>query len=108
MLDDEKINKLTTIKKAFSEECLYEQLAEECSELARAALKLSRHLRGENQPRETWAESYANFREEITDVKLTLDVIGQGPDMAIYSAKLNRFHNGALEKRRNNHDSKRT
>lgn len=52
-----------------------EQLAEECTELAKAALKLARHMRGENPsiaPIEMLAD---NFHEEVGGVRVCLDVL---------------------------------
>lgn len=47
---------------------MLEQLAEECTELAKAALKMARIIRNENQTPVTEEESIANIREEYTDV----------------------------------------
>ena len=47
---------------------LLEQLAEECSELAQASLKLARYIRGENMPAKTLMELTGNLLEEIADV----------------------------------------
>lgn len=54
---------------------LYEQLAEECAELAQAALKLARIERGENPTPKTHQEAWADFLEETADVELVLDQI---------------------------------
>lgn len=47
---------------------ILEQLAEECTELAKAALKMARIIRNENPTPATEEESIANIREEYTDV----------------------------------------
>jgi hypothetical protein len=47
---------------------MLEQLAEECTELAKAALKMARIIRNENQTPVTEEEAIANIREEYTDV----------------------------------------
>lgn len=47
---------------------LLEQLAEECTELAQAYLKLARYIRGENMPAKTLMELTGNLLEEIADV----------------------------------------
>lgn len=52
------------------------QLAEECDELGKAALKLRRVLSGKNPTPVTEAEARANLIEEIADVDLCLDVLG--------------------------------
>lgn len=55
---------------------LYEQLAEECAELAQAAIKASRHLRGDNPTSRTWAEIHQMLREEYTDVLVCCRALG--------------------------------
>lgn len=52
---------------------MLEQLAEECTELAHAALKMSRVLRGENPTPKTWTECLDALTEEIADVELCMD-----------------------------------
>lgn len=47
---------------------MYEQLAEECNELGKAALKLARVLRGENPTPLTEEAARAKVIEEFTDV----------------------------------------
>ena len=54
--------------------CL-ESLAEECSELSQAALKLSRKLRDENPTPCTWDSCIDSLKEEIQDVLNVLHVI---------------------------------
>lgn len=49
---------------------LLEGLAEEAAELAKAALKLSRKLRGENPTPMTEKECILNLTEEIADIEL--------------------------------------
>ena len=51
---------------------MYEQLAEECAELAQAALKLARIERGENPTPKTREQAWADFLEETADVELVL------------------------------------
>lgn len=53
---------------AIGEPAMYEQLAEECSELGKAALKLARVLRGENPTPMTEEAARAKVIEEFTDV----------------------------------------
>lgn len=50
-----------------------EQLAEECSELAQAALKTARKYRGENPTPKTAEECYDSLQEEMADVMLCMD-----------------------------------
>lgn len=53
-----------------------EQLAEECSELAKAALKLARIYRKENPTPITEQEALENLSEEVADVTLCIRVLG--------------------------------
>lgn len=57
------------------EPALLEQLAEKCSELAQAALKLARLERGENPTPKTEEECVENLLEELGDVNLCMSVI---------------------------------
>lgn len=60
---------------SLGEPALLEQLAEECSELAQAALKLARLERGENPTPKTEEECVENLLEELGDVNLCMSVI---------------------------------
>ena len=68
------MNDLETIL-SIGEPALLEQLAEECSELAQAALKLARWKRGENPTPKRWYEMLADLNEEIADVSLCVDML---------------------------------
>lgn len=60
---------------------LLEQTAEEAAELAQACLKLARICRGENPTPVTEEKVIENFKEEVADVNLCLeilDLIGYG------------------------------
>jgi NTP pyrophosphatase (non-canonical NTP hydrolase) len=59
---------MVNIEKLIGKPALLEQLAEEASELAQAALKLSRILRHENPTPVTEEEAISNLKEEFTDV----------------------------------------
>lgn len=61
--------------RTLGEPALLEQLAEECSELAQAALKLARLERGENPTPKTEDECVSALNEEMADVCLCMDVI---------------------------------
>lgn len=50
-----------------TEPAMLESLAEECTELAKAALKMARLIRGENPTPITMEEAGANLQEEFTD-----------------------------------------
>ena len=64
------------IRENLSQEELLTQLAEECSELSKAALKLRRVYNGENPTPVRRPEAYDNVIEEIADVFLVIDVLG--------------------------------
>ena len=51
---------------------MLEQLAEECSELAHASLKLARKIRGENPTPKDIPELIENLEEESADVSLCM------------------------------------
>lgn len=61
--------------RSLREPALLEQLAEECSELAQAALKLARLERGENPTPKTEEECVKALLEELGDVNLCMSVI---------------------------------
>ena len=57
---------------------LLDQTAEEAAELAQAALKLARILRGKNPTPLTREEAWEHLAEELADVKLCMEVIETG------------------------------
>lgn len=63
----------TTIIEKIGEPAVLEQLAEECSELAQAALKYARKMRGENPTPKSFNECYDALQEEMADVMLCMD-----------------------------------
>lgn len=71
---------------------LYEQLAEECSELAHAALKMARVVRKENPTPVTMNDAIKNVNEEYTDLKLVADVIGLYAHDHILQQKIERWY----------------
>ena len=81
MTEDEKY-----IRDHISEAAMYEQLAEECTELAQAALKMARKLRGENPTPRTKQSILLNVVEEISDVDNCLYILGLEPkeDVKLY------------------------
>ena len=70
---------------------LYDQLAEECCELAQAALKQSRYIRQLNPTEMEQVDIVTNVNEEVSDVLLCLDVLGLSPDIRLMTAKLERW-----------------
>lgn len=73
--------------RSLGEPALLEQLAEECSELAQAALKLARKERGENPTPKTLDECFKAIIEEMADVNLCIWVIetSRGLDLRLHS-----------------------
>ena len=67
--------------------CL-EQLAEECSELSQAALKLARIQRKENPTPVTYTQALENLQEEMADMRLCIDLLADF---------LNLYNIGAIE-----------
>lgn len=59
---------------------LFGQLAEECTELAQAALKMQRHIREVNPPRKCLDEIMADIAEERNDVMICLELVHFGAD----------------------------
>lgn len=80
------------IKQKVSEAALYEQLAEECVELAHAALKLARIKRGENPTPVSAKEAMDAVMEEYTDLRLVAYVLEMGWDVEVFEQKLLRWH----------------
>lgn len=62
------------ISSAIGTPAVLEQLAEESAELAQAALKLSRKLRGENPTPKSQEDCLYALLEEMADVKLCMDI----------------------------------
>lgn len=63
------------IQENLSQAALWGQLAEECTELAQAALKKQRLLMRENPPRKTEKEIDQAIMEEIADIDICLNVL---------------------------------
>lgn len=63
------------IRQNLPKEELLAQLAEECAELGKAALKLRRAYSGVNPTPVTRAEAFSNLVEEVADVTLCLEVL---------------------------------
>lgn len=79
------------IRDSISEATLYEQLAEECTELAKACLKKSRKLRNENYTPKTMEEINDNLEEEYTDVRLSAAVCEIVINWNLYCEKAKRW-----------------
>lgn len=80
--------------------CL-EQLAEECTELAQAALKMARLIRKENPTPITYNEAKTSLTEEIADVRLCIKAIERDKPIntkEIEDMKLKRWHSRIAKK----------
>lgn len=73
------------------EAAMLEQLAEECTELAKAALKKARILRGENPTPVTIEGAEPNLIEEYTDVSMCCAELRLSADESMKAYKQNRF-----------------
>lgn len=82
------------LKEYIGEPAVYEHLAEEASELAKAALKYARYLRKENPMPSNTNEGLLkyNIKEEATDVLIFLEELGlEKGDDQIYAKKVKRM-----------------
>lgn len=68
-------NPVEFIREMLPPEELLAQLAEECAELGKAALKLRRVYDGKNPTPVKYETAYRNILEEIADVSLCLDML---------------------------------
>lgn len=89
MIDRDYIN---DIRLAVPTPACFELLAEECTELAHAALKWARVLRGENPAAADLHEIACQLAEEASDVHLVCKVLDIKPDPVIVREKLERWH----------------
>lgn len=70
---------------------LLEQLAEECAELGKAALKMARIFRRENPTPVTREDAEIALIEEYTDVVQCAQELGLKPDLVEMKEKKERF-----------------
>ena len=70
---------------------VYEQLAEEAAELAQAAIKYARVLRGESPTPVPAQEAMDAIVDELSDVTLCADVAGVLPDLTQMYEKRERW-----------------
>ena len=98
-----KNDPLEYIRCRLSREELLLQLAEECAELGKAALKLRRIYDGSNPTPIKHHEAYNNLIEEIADVTLCVEVLGLNTPEAlktvgeIWGSKLDRWKQRLME-----------
>lgn len=93
-------SKLEEIRRLISRPALYEQMAEECSELTQALLKKARKLRDENHTPKTFDEIDNDILEEYTDVMLCARVLNLECDFSLMDHKIDRwiFRNSEIAK----------
>lgn len=86
------IENIKQIKAAVPKADLYDQLAEEAAELAQAANKMARVLRGTNPTPKSELEAHTNLVEEYTDVKSVAEsILDIQPDWLVGEYKLYRW-----------------
>lgn len=88
--------------RTLGEPALLEQLAEECSELAQAALKLARKERGENPTPKALGDCFKDLIAEMADAQLCIWVVetSRGLDLRSHCAwKRERWAKRILEAR---------
>lgn len=85
------MTQIESISSRYETKTLLDQLAEEATELAHAALKASRIMRGENPTPVNIRDAERKLVEEGTDLCLVADVMGLNLDEDIYDGKLNRW-----------------
>ena len=79
-------------------ECRLEQLAEEASELSKAALKVSRILRKKNPTPVPINEALNDLIEEYNDIIACGEVLGLRPDYFMIVSKLKRWKDRLKER----------
>lgn len=79
-------------------ECRLEQLAEEASELSKAALKVSRILRKKNPTPMPINEALDDLIEEYNDIIACGEVLGLRPDYFMIVSKLKRWKDRLKER----------
>lgn len=90
-----------------SERSLYEQLAEEASELSQAALKIIRTFGNTDNPTTVgFYEAFNNIREELTDVLLVCDLLEIDKQDDVYLRKLYRWHERIKENEKSKEQGK--
>ena len=90
-------NAINYIRDRMTEPELLGQLAEECAELAQAALKVQRLHMPLNKPRLDESSCYDRLEEEVEDVLLCLQVLGYSSNQVIASYKANRWASNIAE-----------
>lgn len=92
-----KEDEIQYAKKRVSRDALYTQLAEECIELAHAALKMARVQR-DGDPSIDPNATLDNLKEEFNDVLVVYDILGfdTNGDPGLMDAKIDRWYTRLL------------
>lgn len=83
----------TFYETGISTQAIYEQAAEECTELAHALLKYARIMRQENPTPAKPIEISQNIVEEFSDLCLCMKALGVNSNKEIMNYKLKRWIN---------------
>ena len=94
------VDAIEYVRENLSKEEQLAQLAEECAELGKAALKLRRVYDGRNPTPVTRPEAFNNLVEEIADVTLCMEVLGMNTAEVLYNCAKIRMEKAARWKRR--------
>ena len=84
-------NNTEIVKESLSEATLYEQLAEEASELSQACLKKARVIRGENPTPVNDETASMMVSEELTDIYVVSQVLGIKVNGELFWSKMHRW-----------------
>jgi hypothetical protein len=97
------------ILKEIGEAAALEQLAEECAELGKAALKMARIIRGENPTPRTADSVRDELSEEASDVLGCVHLLRAGKvlflDEGLTAEKMKRWVQRITEAKENKHES---
>lgn len=94
------VDAIEYVREKLSKEEQLAQLAEECAELGKAALKLRRVYDGKNPTPVTRPEAFKNLVEEIADVTLCMEVLGMDTAEVLYNCAKIRLEKAARWKKR--------
>ena len=86
-----------TVQQSLTSPAAYEQLAEECTELAHAALKIARIERGENPTPATHDLTSMDLKMEFTDILICAYVLEMTVDNEVFDRKLHRWCDRLME-----------
>lgn len=78
---EQYLRTMTYINVNLPEADIYDQLAEECIEMAHACHKMSRYIRETNPTPLTEDEIYSQLDEELTDIYVCLDALSVRPEI---------------------------